>query len=254
MKYTNNFQLPQHMVEAIVQNTYDLAQNDPTTISITTMINPPRIRQLTLRHWADLEEDASSGMWRLLGSAVHEVMQRIDTKNRLIEERLREKIMGITVAGRPDLYEEPFINDYKITSVWAVKFEKSEWVDQINCYAWFIRKLGFPVEQGFINAILRDWRSSEAKKYKGGYPPIPFKVIPVEIWKFGKQDDYVHDRIALHLNSETDTDEELPLCTDKERWSKDIRCTGYCAVNKFCSYWQKKYGKKHKKVFLKLNV
>jgi len=240
LKYSNTHNLPAHVVEAIVKNTYDVARDDSSIISMTQLINPPRIRSLSVRHWAELEEDVADNLWRLFGNTIHAVMERIDQHNRFIEERLKEPIMGITVVGRPDLYEDEVINDYKFTSVWAVNKEKIEWVNQINGYAWFFRKMGFKVEKGFINAFLRDWRKSEAKKYKS-YPKIPFKLLPIEIWDFKTQDEYIHDRIAEHVNADKETDKNLPLCTPEERWD-DKRCKDYCAVAPFCTYWQKKYG------------
>ena len=240
MKYTNNHDLPKHVVEAIVKNTYDVARDDMSVISMTQLINPPRIRVLSTRHWAELEEDVADNLWRLFGNTIHSVMERISQSGRFIEERLKEPVMGMTVVGRPDLFEEPVINDYKFTSVWAVNYEKIEWVHQINGYSWFFRKSGFTVEKGFINAFLRDWRKSEAAKYKS-YPKIPFKLIPVEIWPFKKQDDFVNERLSLHIDAQAKSDEDLPVCTEKERWN-DRRCLEYCAAAPFCSYWKSKYG------------
>jgi hypothetical protein len=243
--WANKYKLPEHMVEAIVKQTYDLSQSDQSIISVTTLTSPPRIRQLMIRHWDEIKIDVSDSLWLLLGGAMHEVMQRISGKNRLIEERLKEPIMGITIAGKPDLFEEPHINDYKCTSVWAVKFEKEEWVSQLNCYAWFLRKMGFKVKDAFINAILRDW-NRRASLITKDYPPIPFKIINVPIWSFEKQDDYVHDRIAIHLNAATEEDKNLPLCTEKERWKNNIRCQSYCSVAPFCDFWKENYEKNKK--------
>jgi hypothetical protein len=262
MRYTNNYNLPQSLVDAITKNTYDVAQNNPSIISVTTLNNPPRIRLLSVRHWDKLTEDVSEGMWRLLGSAVHEVMARIDDTNRLLEERMfvdlatgeiitlkpKEKLKPVEghiyISGRPDLYDTSryMIEDYKITSVWAVKYDKEEWVNQINCYAWFYTKLGFPVKEAHINAILRDWSASQVEK-SPDYPKIPFKTIPIKLWSFAEQDKYIKERAKYH-NSHLETgDTELPVCTESERWKNDIRCKKYCSCKNFCSYYKEKYGK-----------
>jgi hypothetical protein len=262
MNYTNKFKLPESIVDAIVKNTYDLSTSDKNIISVSVLNNPPRIRQLSLRHWIDLEEDVSDSIWRLLGSAVHEVVARIEAKNRLIEERMfvdmsTDKVITLSkgkkleteeghvyIAGRPDLYDEKekSVEDYKVTSVWAVKEEKKEWVEQVNCYTWFFRKLNFIVEKGFINAILRDWRKGELRKYEGGdYPKIPFKVLPIPIWTFATQQAHIEARVLMHQNASLQPDNKLPLCTEKERWKYDGRCRDYCLVRKFCSYYQKHY-------------
>lgn len=262
MQYTNKYNLPQSIIDAIVRNTYDIAHNDPNVLSVSTLINPPRIRQLSMRHWNELEEDVSANLWRLLGSAVHEVVSRISTDHRLIEERMfvdmttgqiitlakgkkLEPVTGhVYIAGRPDLYDDSdkCVEDYKITSVWAVKEEKKEWVEQINYYAWFFRKLGFVVESGHINAILRDWRKGEMMKYDGGtYPKIPFKKIDIAIWPIEKQQSHIEQRIEMHKNAISAPDDKLPLCSEKDRWNYDRRCKDYCIVNKFCSYYLKRY-------------
>jgi hypothetical protein len=240
MIYTNRNGLPKHLEEAIMKNTYDISKNDPNIISVTTLISPPRIRQLMLRHWDFLEEDVSDRLWALLGSSVHSVMERIGGDNRLIEERIAEDVMGIKVSGKSDLYDgaDCSINDYKVTSTYAVKMDKDEWVAQLNTYAWLFRKTGFVVNKANINAILRDWQRSKVGKWKD-YPTQPFKTIPIELWDFQKQTDYVIDRVAEHLNAVNLADDDLPLCTEKERWD-DKRCDGYCTCNKFCNYYLNK--------------
>ena len=263
MKYTNRFKLPKSLCDAIKKNTYDLSQSDQRVISVTTLFNPPRIRQLSIRHWDNLEEDVSDNIWRLLGSAVHVVLSRIKDTNRLIEERmfvdmntgkvitlpkkeyLKPEKGHIYLAGKPDVYEhkDEAVEDFKITSVWAVKFEKIEWEQQLNCYSWFFRKLGFPVKKAYISAILRDWRRREAQKYKD-YPKIPYKKLPIKLWSFEKQEEYIQKRIKLHQGCVNLADNHLPLCTKAERWKDDIRCKGYCSCNQFCNYYLKNYGDK----------
>jgi hypothetical protein len=260
MKYTNNFNLPQSIVDAIIKNTYDLSQNNPNVTSITTLINPPRIRHLTIRHWANIEEDVSTNFWRLLGSAVHEVLSRIHDTNRLIEERLfvdmiTKKLLTVApdkkleveaghfyIAGKPDLYEDATksIEDYKVTSVWAVSHEKREWTEQVNCYAWLYHKLGFKIEKAFINAILRDWRKSEwYRNSEKGYPPFPFKRIEIELWPTKVQEKFLDTKLKEHQATLLLSDEDLPICSEEDRWKGNIRCKDYCFVNKFCSFYKK---------------
>ena len=239
MKYTNKYKLPRSIVDAVQKNTYDLSQTDQNIVSVTTLINPPIIRQLSIRHWNDVEEDVADNLWRLMGSAIHEVLSRISEDGRFIEERLKEPISGMTIAGRPDLYDiqEKSIEDYKLTSVWAVKYTKTEWEQQINYYAWFFRKLEFEVLTGYINALLRDWRRGEYLKNPKTYPMVPFKRIPVKLWSFETQCKHIEERIKAHQAVRNIPDEQLPICTKAERWNKDVRCKEYCPVNKFCPYY-----------------
>jgi len=245
MKLTNEFQLPQSFVDVIHNITYDKTTDDLNRIGITTLISPPRIRLLSTRHWKHLEEDVSDSLWRILGSAVHYVLAKTDSSNRLVEEKLIEVVNGITIVAKPDLYEakEKSISDYKITSVWAVKGDaKKDWIEQLNCYAWILRKAGFPIETAYIHAILRDWRKSEMKRYKT-YPPIPFFSIQIDLWSFEAQQQFIESRVALYKSVLELGDTELPLCSQEERWDNDKRCQEYCVCHEFCNYWQENYGK-----------
>lgn len=237
MQYTNKYNLPKGIVEALIKNTYDLSKTDTNKISVTTLASSPRQRQLTVRHWNEIEEDASENLWKLFGSAVHDVLERISPEDRLKEERLEEDILGLTVSGKLDLYEktEKAIEDYKITSVWSVKQEdKKEWMNQVNSYAWLLRKKGFEVEKAYINAILRDWRKSEALKYND-YPPIAYKKVDVELWDFDKQQQYIEERVKLHKSVFETGDSKLPLCTDDERWKTQDKYAVYRNKNKTAS-------------------
>lgn len=102
MVITNKFNLPAPLVSAI--------KNDPYVhvgdISITSLIASPRKRQLELRHADEITEDASDRIWMLLGTSVHAILERADTRNHLTEERLTAKVLGWTVSGQPDLLGE----------------------------------------------------------------------------------------------------------------------------------------------------
>jgi len=224
MKYTNKFNLPPSLVDAIIGQTYDPSDGDPKRIGITTLIGSPRVRLLTTRHWKELEEDVADHIWRITGSAYHYILAKIDEKNRMIEEKFIEKVDDYTIVGKLDNYEHltHTIEDYKVTSVWAVKLGvKEDWIEQLNCYAWLLRKAGHEVKDMFINAILRDWRRGEQKKYDD-YPPIPFMRLKIKLWTFEEQEAFVKERVALYKEAQAiENDNELPLCSAKERWAKD---------------------------------
>lgn len=295
MKFTNKYNLPKAMVEALKKNMYDLTNPKPNVISVTTLINPPRIRQLTTRHWDEIEVDVSDMFWMLMGSCVHEVLSRIEGKNMIIEERLEEEVNGIIVSGKPDNYGFVLlaIRDWKFTSVWAVKQLKPEHEKQINSYAWLYRMAKFVVEKGFINALLKDWRKTEKLRYGNDYPSCPFKQLKVPIWPIEQQQKYIEERVELHKKAEKLSDKDLPICSPEERWTKattyavyknnnktasggkvcdsekeakefieakmgdghtyriekrpgqEVRCEGYCNVNKFCNFYKENGEKKN---------
>lgn len=233
MKYTNKYGLPSSVVEALKENTYDVPLFEKNLISISMLNSPPRIRQLQLRHWDEIQVDASERIWLLMGSAIHEVLARIQKKNRLVEERMTEPVLGYKVTGKPDLYDisTKTVEDYKITSVWAVQELKTEWEQQLNCYCWFLRKLGFKVNHAYIDAFLRDWNRYGLKR-NADYPPIPFKRLKVKLWTFEKQERYIESRLKLHIRESKKSDDQLVLCTPEERWATKEEFAVYKGKNK----------------------
>ncbi len=296
MRLTNTYNLPQSFVDVINKLTYDITTSDPNRLGVTTLINPPRTRILSVRHWKEMEEDVSNHIWRVTGNAYHYVLSNIkDEKNksRMVEEKITQEVDGMTVVGKMDLYDADAgfsVEDYKITSVWSLSFgDKEDWIKQLNCYAWLLRKKDIRVDKAYINAILRDWRKNEVFKYND-YPKIPFIRKEIPLWTFEEQEDFVNERVIIYKDAMPLADDELPICSATERWQKqtkfavyknqnktasrvldtdesakkwikanvkakdearvvertgvDLKCTEYCTVNKFCSFWKENYGKK----------
>ena len=120
MQITNNAGLPQALVDAVTNDPYQQSGH----ISVTGLIQPPRIRQLTMRH--DITVDASDRIWMLLGSNVHEIIERTNNKDALQEERLSMVVEGWRLTGATDLYDNGIITDFKTTSVWSVLFHMKD--------------------------------------------------------------------------------------------------------------------------------
>ena len=219
MKFTNRYNLPDALFSALSSDWY----SQDGRISVTGLISPPRIAQLKKRHQDEIEEDVSERVWTLLGSAVHDVLERAETDG-IQETRLSTDVMGWAVTGQADLWEEAdggTLSDYKVTSVWSViKGVKPEWEAQLNCYAHLYRTcLGKPVSKLQIVAILKDHSRGKAKQ-GGDYPPIPIAVIPIKMWPDDEVRAYISARVLLHQQAEEKSDTDLPPCTDEERWAK----------------------------------
>ena len=239
MKYTNIHNLPESLVNCIENDTYYLNQADPNIISVTTLISEPKIRQLKVRHWNEIEEDISDKIWILLGQSVHSILDRVNIDNSLKEERITVDVNGIKISGKSDLFYKETILDYKVTSVWSIIYNpegKKEWEEQLNCYAWLYRKLGFTVKGLKIIGILRDWSMRDLRKSKKNYPKIPVSVIDIQLWSEEEQEAFIKERIEEHQKYISVPDDEIPCC--KETWN-DKRCKDYCSVNKFCNYYNK---------------
>ncbi len=219
MPWTNRFNLPETICNAIM---YESKYEDGK-YSVTSLIKPPQIYQLEKRYQTQIERDVSDGLWMLLGSAIHYVLEKDKTQNVLKEERLEIEIGGIRVVGKPDLYTaNETIEDYKITSCYSFLLgEKPEWISQLNIYAYLYEQYGFPVKKAFIHAILRDWMQSKGLQDED-YPKCPFITSEIEIWSREDQFAYLESRIFFHTKSEiwNCTDELLIPCSSQDKWSR----------------------------------
>lgn len=217
MYYTNNYDCPEPLYHALVTDEYEHRGD----ISVTSLIQPPRIYQLGLRHSDEITIDAIDNIWMLLGKIAHKIVEEKDAPNGFKEERLYLDIAGWKVAAKPDLWMAPHtLHDYKLTTVWTYIFGlKIEWEQQMNCYAPFYTDAGFPVHELEIDAIFRDHQKSKAKRDKD-YPPVAFKRMLVPVWSLAYQMTFLGARVGLHQLCQDMQDAELPLCTPEERWEK----------------------------------
>ena len=218
MKITNNYDLPAPLVSAILNDTYEKLGD----ISVTRLIGAPRKHQLELRHDAEVVQDATDFLWSLLGQSIHEIFKRSDRdgKDYLTEQRLTAACGGWVISGQPDLVTaDGVVQDWKVTSVYSFLLgDKPEWETQLNCYAWLLQENGYKVSALQIVGILRDWMQSKAGE--GNYPPVPFLLKDIPLWSKAARQRYVEERVAIHQFAVDAPDDELPECTDEERWAR----------------------------------
>jgi hypothetical protein len=219
MRITNNNSLPAPLVQAVTRDRKDRAGH----ISVTEIIQPPQVRALMRQHDAELTEDAADRLWALLGTLLHQALEKnaIGIKNLTTEEELFMDVLGWKVVGHYDLSEMlldgELLTDYKLTSVWAVKEGvKPEWEAQLNVYAELIRRAGRNVGQLQIVAIGRDWSKSKAK-FDSTYPQQQVKVLTVSLWTPEETNEYIEERVRLHQEAEKGT---WPECSEDERWAR----------------------------------
>ena len=68
MKITNKFNIPQTFVNVVKRPQYTKGD---VNLSVTELLNSPRIVQLRTKHADELETDVSEMVWSLFGTAVH---------------------------------------------------------------------------------------------------------------------------------------------------------------------------------------
>lgn len=268
MKLTNEYGAPDAIVKAITNDPYT---KDGADFSITELIKPPQIRRLWAKHEHEISVDVREEVWKLLGKGVHAVLEQQAGDEGIKEQRFHAEHEGVTVSGAVDLIgDDGAVTDYKVTSAYSVQRGlKEDWERQLNLYAWLLRQNDITATKLNIVAICRDWMRSRVGNKN--YPDSPVVVLSVPMWREGRQDDYVAQRIRVHTQDAT-----LP-CTTEERWArgayqvngrgkprsfdtraeaqeyvdkqsghftivdgdaKYVRCESWCEVAPFCSQWK----------------
>ena len=228
MKITNKFGMPKPFVDFARNDKYSKGKAD---ISVTTLIDSPRIRILKEQYNDKIEVDAVDMIWSLFGTAVHSVLENTeDSENDITEERLYSEIDGWLLSGAIDRQErignDICIVDYKVTSVWSVIYGKIEWERQLNCYAYLVDdKHAFDesnVTSLKICAILRDWNRRDSER-KEEYPKAPIVFVDIPLWSYEDRLAYIKKRMALHQESQINFDlhQSYPLCSNEDTWKKN---------------------------------
>lgn len=217
---TNKLNLPRSIVAAVTNDPYTKGKSD---ISVTTLIQPPYLRQLR-ESGVELVEDVSDRIWSLLGQSVHTVLERAypeGSTDAIVEQRMYAHVNGWVVSGQMDVIEGGILNDFKVTSVWSAKGKK-EWEEQLNLLAYLANEEykasgdeRYIVKGLQIIAIFRDWVQSKAEFDSGDYPKAQVGVIQIPLWTPERQAEFMLERVRLHQM------ETPPPCTDEERWKTE---------------------------------
>ena len=185
MKITNQFNLPDVVVDALLQDDYTKGKSNR---SVTSLIDSPRVAILQRNNEHRIEQDVVDFLWSRFGTSVHGMFEAAVANNQhanvISEERMYAEVRGWTISGAVDLQEVyddgVLISDYKVTSVWSVIHDKTEWHNQLNAYAWLVRwSKDLPVKGLRIIAILRDWQRRKAQM-EADYPKSPIHIV--ECW------------------------------------------------------------------------
>lgn len=219
MTITNKMNLPQSLVNAVSTERH----NAPGCVSATTLLQGAKQIVLSDRHWDELEDDASDRVWAVFGTAVHRLLEEANP-NAFTEERFEWECGSKTVTGQVDLYdmERGEITDYKTASVWKVIYKSfDDWRLQGLIYAFLLRKSGLEVGRCRFVALLKDWSKAEAAR-SAGYPKSPTFVFEFAVTDelLDGIGDYIVKKVAQIEEAESLPDDEIPECSERERWAK----------------------------------
>ena len=214
MKITNNNGLPAPFVQAVEASQYEPKAG---RIGVTSLIGPPQIRVLKLKHWHNIEEDASGRVWALFGSAVHHILEQSDERT---EVKLGDGnhwelnlvgVIDLLTKDKDGLYT---VTDYKTTSTWSVLDGiKPEWEKQLNLYAYLCGYNCWQVKALKVVCIFRDW--SKGKTRQAGYPQAPVQEYEVKLWTRDRQVEYINCRMSVHIAA---MEGDIPACTREDKW------------------------------------
>jgi len=211
MKWTNKHNLPQPVVDMVKNDGYSKGDAD---LSITQLGKPARQVELIRQHAEEITKDVSDAIPSLLGQLMHLGLERAN-KTALAEKRFYAELNGVKISGQLDaVYENGLVQDYKLLPVAKMAYGvPDDYVWQLNCYAWLLRKHGMKVRALQIVAFFRDWFLS--KVGDRDYPEAQCQVYDVELLDDAEVEDYIREKIEAHSQART----ELPECTDQERWA-----------------------------------
>lgn len=240
MRLTNDMNLPQPFVDAVASD-HQFTEN---RYSVTELLKGTREAILRRRHDDEIANDVADMVWAIFGTAVHSILESgVESDTQLKENKIILDLEdGHQLSGIFDLYDDATgtVTDYKTASVWKVKFgcwdnwkpkpgEFEDWRRQTLIYCWMLRRIGFDATRGEIVALLKDHSKTKAKINE--HPPLPVWQIG---WDFTDEDfawveRFIADKFDEISYCEQLPDEELPMCTEEERWT---RGTKYAVMKK----------------------
>jgi hypothetical protein len=221
MESTNIYNLPEPLYRALKT---ERKKPVPGRYSVTSLIDSPLRRILSIRHHDEVVDEASDSMWALLGKAVHYVIEK---GNEDTETKFEVPFEGATIVGVIDYHKDGKVLDWKITSAWSAIFsDDHKYENQIQLYGLLLQMMNLPVTSLSIYMILRDWNKRERMK-NPDYPEIPFKEISYPVWERDRSESYLRERVSLLKEADKvacgSNLSEIPptlFCTPEERWQK----------------------------------
>lgn len=220
MTITNNSNLPEALVKAILNDPYTSGGSDFTA---TSLIKPARILALEKRHAHEIEEDAEDGLYRLYGQVAHGILERANMSD-IAEKRFYSTFnvngTDYKVSAQMDTLSitDGTLSDFKFTTSWGFKKDKppkAEWIAQLNIQLELLRRNDFDAKALQIIGLLRDWQIRDAKK-DDNYPQAPVAIQQIPMWTREQTVAFIEMRISEHVNAL----KALPDCSAEERWAR----------------------------------
>jgi len=220
-----------------------LQRPEADVFRVTSLIGPPLVRTLAIKHWDEIKVDLSTLLPAMEGTAWHAKMEQYSPEKSISRQRFVIKLRNVLVTGEPDLFgpERGLLSDFKLVRVWAWIFD-NDWEEQLNLYKLLLEtgcragtneRTGYQVNKAFIRASFKDWSELglvKANASRKKYPPARHINIPIPLWSRKKATAYLNERLTDHL------DNPERECTKKEKWNNALRCRAWCFSRNVCPY------------------
>lgn len=210
MKITNKYNIHESIVK-FVRSDKKIIKN---RYSVTEILKPTKEIILTRNHFSELEEDVSECAARLLGTAVHSLIEKYGEET-CREQKIEIEFEGCVIVGVLDYVDliNEVITDFKTCKSYKIKAEDFEdWQKQGLLYAWLVwKKYGKIIKTVRFQVIIVDFKEfdmvSPSPFYEYKFEITPFDIEEVEEW--------LKQRLSI-LKSE-----KLIDCTAKEMWKTE---------------------------------
>jgi hypothetical protein len=197
--------------------------------SVTDLLKPPRLLHLMRRHRHELPEQTVDEISEsFAGSAVHNAfefalrkvaMKRPGGREYIVEQRLWDKFLGRKISGKFDVWCNRELFDFKYTKTWKYVFgDYEDWEKQLNIYSYLAFLIGIETHTVANIMYFKNW--DEHKLKTKNYPQEKIVVVKHQHWSREVQEKFLLGRVQSMIDAEDLADEDLPFCTDKERWIK----------------------------------
>lgn len=252
--YANVSEVPLALAVFLASDSYDY-NNDPQTISATTLLKP--LRQIILPTRipeGDGLVNLADMMRSRMGTAIHDgiekawmtnhkvamsalgLPQRVIDRVRVnplpedldedmipvyLEQRLSRQLGKWKITGKFDFIGEGRVQDFKSTSVWTYQNQvnNNKYAQQGSIYRW-LDPMKIYQDEMDIHYIFTDWKGGMIKQ-DPKYPPRNFHKQSFPLLSLAETEGFLRNKLNQIETYWDAPEEDIPFCDDSELWRSE---------------------------------
>lgn len=253
-KYFNVSEVPLSLAVFLATDHYD-HDDDPNTISATTLIKP--VRQIILSSRIPPSEmlmDLTQMVPSRMGTAIHNgievawkehyktAMTALGLPSKVVnnvlinptdeelfpdcipvymEQRIYKQLGNFKISGKFDFIMDGRVEDFKTTSTFTVmnKTNDEKYILQGSIYRWLDPKR-ITSDQMMIQFLFTDWSAAKAKA-DPNYPQKRFMSKVFNLKSLNETENFIRSKLEMLGRHWDSPEEELPPCTDEDLWRSE---------------------------------